>query len=90
MKRNTLIAILPLLALSFGAQGDRALAQQRASQSKDENRAARSTNALQLSNLLAQARPKRRPFFSLMPESGNANSPNRRSASRRLQHRSCR
>ena len=71
MKRNTLIVILSFLALSFGAQGDRALAQQPASRSNDENRAARSTNAPQLSNLLAKARSGKRPSFSLMPENRN-------------------
>ncbi|HEV8483789.1 MAG TPA: hypothetical protein VGV87_09590 [Blastocatellia bacterium] len=73
MNRNRFVAILFLLALSLGAAGDRALAQQPASQSNDANGSARSGDELQFSKLLAQARPKRRPFFSLMPEIRNLN-----------------
>jgi hypothetical protein len=71
MNRNRLIAIFLLVALSLGAAADQALAQQPVSQSNDANGSARSGDDVQLSKLLAQARTKRRPFFSLMPEIGN-------------------
>jgi hypothetical protein len=73
MNRSRLIAILFLAALSLRAAGDQALAQQPASQSSDGRANARSSDEIQLSKLLAQAGPKRRSSFSLMPEIANAN-----------------
>ena len=71
MNTNRLIAMLLLLALSLGEAADQALAQQPVSQSNDANGSARSGDEIQLSKLLAQVRPKIRPFFSPIPEVRN-------------------
>jgi len=73
MSGSRLIAILFVSALSLGAAADQSLAQEPASQSSNGRANARSGEELQLSRLLAQARPKKQPFFSLMPETATAN-----------------
>jgi hypothetical protein len=73
MNRSILIGISLLLALSPGAAASQTLAQQPASQSTDGRASTRSSDEISLSKLRAQARPKRRPFFSLMPEIATAN-----------------
>lgn len=73
MNRSRLIEIGVFLVLYLGAAGDRGLAQQPPSQSNDGRASARSSDEIPLSNLLAKARQKKRPFFSLMPESANTN-----------------
>jgi hypothetical protein len=73
MNRSRLIGIGVFLMLYLGAAGDHVLAQQPLSQSSDGRTSARSSDDISFSKLLAQARPNRRPLFSLMPESRNTN-----------------
>ena len=69
MKPNRVYSIVTMLALCLTSMPFRAQAQQPVTQSNTASDPARSGDETQLSNLVAQARPRRRAGFALMPES---------------------
>src|SRR5262245_40661431 len=74
METRRAFAIVGILAVCFASTPDQAQAQQPVTQSNNRSRSARRGDETRLSDLVAQARPRSRAGFVLMPESLLANS----------------